>query len=118
MKKTINNANLKIEDIDIVTNKVRALIIDSDNNIIVTKYADMFMLPGGKVDKGEELHEGLIRELKEELGIVFERNEIEDLIYIRDLLGHSSVTTTEIYTEVTINRKKQILLKYNYRNGI
>lgn len=41
-----------------------------------------------------------------------------DLRSVQEILGHSSVTTTEIYTEVTINRKKQILLKYNYRNGI
>ena len=41
-----------------------------------------------------------------------------DLRSVQEILGHSSVTTTEIYTEVTINRKKQILLKYNYRNDI
>lgn len=41
-----------------------------------------------------------------------------DLRSVQEILGHSSVTTTEIYTEVTINRKKQILLKYNYRNNI
>lgn len=41
-----------------------------------------------------------------------------DLRSVQEILGHSSVTTTEIYTEVTINRKKQILSKYNYRNNL
>jgi len=41
-----------------------------------------------------------------------------DLRSVQEILGHSSVTTTEIYTEVTVNHKKQILTKYNYRNSI
>lgn len=41
-----------------------------------------------------------------------------DLRSVQEILGHSSVTTTEIYTEVTINRKKQVLIKYNYRNKL
>ena len=41
-----------------------------------------------------------------------------DIRSVQEILGHSSVTTTEIYTEVTINHKKQILTKYNYRNAL
>lgn len=41
-----------------------------------------------------------------------------DLRSVQELLGHSSVAVTEIYTEVSVNRKKQVLNKYNYRNKI
>lgn len=41
-----------------------------------------------------------------------------DLRSVQEILGHSSVATTQIYTEVTINRKRQVLSKYNYRNNL
>lgn len=41
-----------------------------------------------------------------------------DLRSVQEILGHSSVAVTEIYTEVSANRKKQVLNKYNYRNKL
>lgn len=41
-----------------------------------------------------------------------------DLRSVQEILGHSSVATTEIYTEVSVKRKRQVLNKYNYRNNL
>ena len=37
---------------------------------------------------------------------------------VQELLGHSSIVTTQIYTEVSINRKREVLMKYNGRNDL
>lgn len=41
-----------------------------------------------------------------------------DIRYIQQLLGHSSIVTTQIYTHVTSNKQKDILTENNPRNHI
>lgn len=41
-----------------------------------------------------------------------------DLRSVQEILGHSSVSITERYTEVTASRKIKVLKKFNYRNGL
>ncbi len=41
-----------------------------------------------------------------------------DIRSVQEILGHSSISTTEIYTEVSNIRKKKVLAKYNYRNKL
>ena len=87
MNKIIRNeSNLK--NVDVISNKVRAIILDDELNTIIINYGDVFMLPGGKIDKNENNIEALIREIKEELGIDISNEIINPFIhysnYIKD----------------------------------
>ena len=53
--------------------KSRAIIVNN-NKILVCKYADLFMLPGGKKEDKETFIDALKRELIEELGIIVDDN--------------------------------------------
>lgn len=41
-----------------------------------------------------------------------------DLRSVQEILGHASVSTTQIYTEISSHRKMQVLKKFNYRNKL
>jgi len=86
MKLINNKDNLSMEDMTEFVNKVRAIIIDKDNNILITKYADIFMLPGGKVNLNETNDIALFRELEEELGINFKKYKIKEFVSYENYL--------------------------------
>ena len=83
MKKIIlNEGNLRDDEIEFKRYKARALIIDDNNVVTLCNYGDVYMLPGGKIDSGENAKEGLLRELKEELGLVFNCDDLEELVSV------------------------------------
>lgn len=77
MELMINDDNLSISDIDEFNTKVRAILIDENNEILVANYGSVILLPGGKVDGGETDLMAIIRELKEEIGQEYSDNELK-----------------------------------------
>lgn len=60
-----------LQHIDESKTKSRAIILNTENQILLTKYAGVYMLPGGKVDEGESPDDAIYREIKEETGLEF-----------------------------------------------
>ncbi len=101
--------------------KIRQQLFANTDKVFVNRYGNQLGIHG---------IEYIYNNLKKEAGInvrstphylrhTFATNLLAngaDLRSVQEILGHSSVSTTERYTEVTTKRKKQVLDKYNYRN--
>ena len=77
----INETKLHDDDIQKFGNKVRAVLL-SDNKILVSHYGGVILLPGGSIDKGETVDVAIIRELKEETGIVYDIDSLKELLLL------------------------------------
>lgn len=63
-------------------NKVRAVILNEKGQILIVKTKrDVYMLPGGKIEKGEQKEEAIQRETIEESGIELSKEEIKGQFY-------------------------------------
>ena len=70
MKEIITNRdNLKESDITEVVKRVKVLLINSKNEIMLGYSHNDYQFPGGHVEEGEELTTTIEREIKEETGI-------------------------------------------------
>ncbi len=77
----INENNLDDADILEESHKVRAILRDG-NKILVANYGGVYLLPGGSIDEGETKESAIIRELKEETGILYSSLELENILKI------------------------------------
>ena len=78
MKKIItNNYNLKEEDMTEIVKRVKILMINSHNEILLGYSNHEYQLPGGHVEKNESLIDTINRELQEETGIELNIKDIE-----------------------------------------
>ena len=65
--------------------KVRAIIENENGEIALTSEAGKFIFPGGKCDEGEDNKSAIIRELKEETGMVFSPDDVHEVIIIESM---------------------------------
>lgn len=82
MNLILNDENLQLDEINEFNSKVRAILIDNENRVLVANYGGVFLFPGGSIDDGENIAEAIIRELQEETGTSY---EIGDLTFLTQL---------------------------------
>lgn len=64
-----NPNNLEEKDVEEYVEKVRLLIKNDKDEILVANYGGAYLLPGGKIDGNESVIEALKREINEEVGL-------------------------------------------------
>ena len=102
MKETIYNYDyLNEEDITDVSTRVKALIINSDKEILLGKSDISYQFPGGHLEDNESLIEALKREVLEETGIELSNEEIDRPFYKVTYLNKE-------YPVKGVNRKSEI----------
>ena len=95
----INDFDLKEEDVTKTVYKARGLLLDN-NKILIANYRNIYLLPGGKLDKNENEDNALIRELKEETGANYNIDEFTKEVKLTHYQKDYQSTSGEI-----INRK-------------
>lgn len=95
-----NKYNLTYSDINRFSKKARILIENSKDEILICKYADIYMLPGGKIDRNETIEEGLKREIKEEIGIDLSSFSkfIKYIYYEKDYPNYNELINRKVVT--------------------
>ena len=124
----INDDKLSKEEVNEYTAKVRALLVDDKCQILIAKYGNVILLPGGSIDEDEVANASLIRELTEETGIDYEITELDYLnninYYQRDYPKRDGTKTNRLvqthyfigqYKGVAIN--KQHLTEKETKDG-
>ena len=65
----INDDNLSLSDLDYEVTRVKGLIINSKNEILIAYNNNTYQFPGGHVGNSEDMRSALLRGIKEETGI-------------------------------------------------
>lgn len=116
MKKVVyNNDNLKENDINKVEKRIKAIITNDNDEILLACNNSNYHLPGGHIEGHEENLECLKRELKEELGADVSLDNINPIFTIiyynkdypeKGINSKSEAVYYEVNEKVTLNNDK------------
>lgn len=113
-----NNDSIDDKDVKYRSIRLKALIINSKNEILVGYSHNTYQFIGGHLEEGEDLIEGLIREVEEESGIKVEKDEINPFFlrkkYYRDYPEKDSNSCYEYHYYVINTDRLPDLTKVNY----
>ena len=97
----INDYNLSEKDMTEIVTRVKVLLINSKNEILLGYSHNEYQCPGGHVEKGESLTDAVNREIEEETGIKLNLNQINpfacSLGYYKDWPSIGNNRKIEIY---------------------
>ena len=116
MKKIVTNKyNLSEEDMTEVVKRVKVLVVNSNNEVLLGYSHNDYQFPGGHVEDGETLVQTVNREVLEETGIKLELTDIEPfacaLGYYKDWPAAGKNRKIEIYYyEVKTDKKPNLEL--------
>lgn len=79
----INRHNLEDKEIDEVVTRVKALIINSNNEMLLGYSYNCYQFPGGHVEEGENISKALVREIKEETGMDIKQKELKPFMMLK-----------------------------------
>ena len=80
----LNNERLKQQDINSEVIRVKAIIINSKGQLLIGKSFGCYQLIGGHLEQDETLVNCLIREVKEESGIILQPKDVVPFLLIDD----------------------------------
>ena len=57
MNLILNDENLQLDQVNEFNSKVRAILVDNENRVLVANYGGIFLFHGGSIDDDENIDE-------------------------------------------------------------
>lgn len=90
--------------------KSRAILVNSSNEILVANYGGVLLLPGGSIDGKETPEEAIHRELREEIGVDMQPEQLKPFVKVRYFQPN--------YPERSGNKTNRLAVTYYYHGNI